>query len=114
MNQTKRRAAVPAVEVPGQLRTPEFLEAWAEWQAYRKALRKPLVSQSASAQLKRFAKVGAAAAVAMIRRSIEAGWLGLFAPGNQGAATRHVRPTAAFDDQAAGKATRDYSGSTAP
>jgi hypothetical protein len=75
-------AAVAAeVSFPGNLDTPSFRSAWAEWVAYRKerklAAYKPATIR---AQLAKLAEWGEGAAVDAIRESIRQNWQGIFEP----------------------------------
>jgi len=84
-NQRKRRAkrsGGPFLgnELPPALDVPDFLTAWDEWQTHRREIRKPLTPTSVKRQLATLADQGPTVAVAMIRKSIERGWTGLFAP----------------------------------
>lgn len=83
-------------DIPAALDTPAFREAWAEWQAHRKDLRKRLTARSAAMALRRLEEMGAEAAVAAISHSIAAGYVGVFAdPSYKPAKTSAAEPPAA-------------------
>ena len=52
--------------------------AWGEWKAHRREIKHPLKPSTIKAQLSKLSCLGPDWAVATIRRSIEAGWQGLF------------------------------------
>ena len=68
--------------LPDRLKTEAFTQAWREWVAYRKEVRKPLTESTAKRQLKKLDAAGERTAIAMIEQSIEHGWQGLFEPKN--------------------------------
>lgn len=68
----------PVGQIPEALDTPAFRDAWGRWAKFRREDRHALTPSTAAAQLKKLAKVGSEAAVAMIDQSIEHGWQGLF------------------------------------
>jgi hypothetical protein len=84
-----RGKAAAGVEVPKELDSEEFKEAWARWTDHRKELRKPITPSSAAAQFKKLASWGVARAIAAIDRSIEAGWQGIFEDNQTGRATNN-------------------------
>lgn len=63
---------------PEQLNTPAFRSAWDEWVAYRIERKKRLTKSTAEKQIKKLSQYTADDAVAVICRSIEMGWIGLF------------------------------------
>ena len=67
------------VVIPENLKTPEFKAAWADWLEHLKQKHKNPTSLAKQRQLKKCEKMGSAAAVKMIERSITANWQGLFA-----------------------------------
>ena len=70
-----------SIELPVELRTPDFETAWAEWIVYRLNLKaKALQPDSWRLQLATLATWGPQAAAAAIRESKRNGWTGLFPP----------------------------------
>ena len=68
------------VVLPSELDTPEFADAWAEWEQYRREAKKTLTPTTVKRQLAMLTKLGSDFAIEAISQSIEAGWVGLFAP----------------------------------
>ena len=68
------------VVFPPDLDTPDFAEAWAEWEQYRREAKKALAPTTIKRQLAMLDKLGSDFAIESISQSIEAGWTGLFAP----------------------------------
>lgn len=68
------------VVFPPDLDTPDFAEAWDEWEAYRRETKKALAPTTIKRQLAMLDKLGSDLAIESISQSIEAGWTGLFAP----------------------------------
>jgi len=66
------------VKIPDKLNTPEFLQAWEEWQTYRKQRRQTLTAFSIKKQLEFLSSIGAKDAVISINESIKNGYTGLF------------------------------------
>jgi hypothetical protein len=79
-----RRAAPlhPEMEIPAipkTLDTPEFRAAWAEWQAYKRELKKPLTASTVKHQFRELTALRSVHhAVASIHQSIARSWQGLF------------------------------------
>jgi hypothetical protein len=67
-------------DLPEELDTQEFRQAWQEWQQFRKDIKKKLTPLTVKKQLKQLAGYGPAGAVASVNRSIANGWQGLFEP----------------------------------
>jgi len=67
-------------EIPSTLATPEFVEAWADWCAYKRERGQTLRSRTAKAQLAEMNGWGESVAIAAIRKSIVKGWTGVFQP----------------------------------
>ena len=67
-------------EIPPTLSTPEFIEAWADWCAYKRERGQTLRSRTAKAQLAEMNGWGESVAIAAIRKSIVKGWTGVFQP----------------------------------
>lgn len=68
----------PLPPLPAELDTPEFGDAWSEWQRHRSERRSKLTATAAKRQIKMLAEMGVERAIACIRHSITNGWLGLF------------------------------------
>ncbi len=83
--------------IPEELKTPEFIASWGDWENYRKERRKALTPSSAKRQLKMLAEHSASEAIAMIERSIRNGWTGLF-PGDK---PKSPEPTNSIDAEIA-------------
>lgn len=79
-DKARRKTAAVVADIPSELDTKRFREAWGEWLAYRKASRKTLAPQTAKGQLKKLASWGERTAVEAIANSITQGWTGLFQP----------------------------------
>ncbi len=80
--QRKAPAKPDAVVFPESLRSEEFKAVWEEWTQHRAEIRKKLTPSTIKAQLAKLAKLGSASAIAVIHKSIEQGWIGLFEPKN--------------------------------
>jgi len=69
------------IQIPANLQTSRFQQAWSEFLDYRKAGKfKPLQPASIKAQLKNLAEMGHDAAIEAINQSIANGWQGIFPP----------------------------------
>jgi len=66
--------------IPDSLKDREFIEAWHQWERYRKEIRHSLTKSTANMQLKKLNSFGLEKAIASIYQSIEHGWIGLFEP----------------------------------
>lgn len=82
----KRRIKKPPTpfSVPDSLKHPRFERAWADWQAHRAEIQKPLTPTQAAKQLEQFAEWGAPRAVAAIEHTIAKGWQGIREPERNG------------------------------
>ena len=69
-----------SVFIPRNIDTPDFREAWKDWEQYRKEIKKKLTPSTMKSQLKTLAKWGETKAIMAIRKSIDSGWTGLFEP----------------------------------
>lgn len=76
--QNKKKNPLPPI--PEKLDAPEFAEAWSDWMAYRREIKKPLTSHSLKAQLAKLSDWGVPRSVAAIRHTIAMGWQGLREP----------------------------------
>ena len=72
------------VEIPVALNTPQFAEAWANWEKHRKEIRKPLTRQSVKMQMRDFERWGVDRAIAAIEHTIKKGWQGIREPEQTG------------------------------
>lgn len=66
------------VEIPSELRTREFIEAWARYVAYRIELKKKMKPSTQRAALAKCERAGAQASIDAIEESISNGWTGIF------------------------------------
>lgn len=71
------------VEIPSDLDSPEFLEAWQRWIEYRRTINKSLKDVGAKKQLEEFSKAGVVASIKAIDESIKQGWTGVFPSGRK-------------------------------
>jgi DNA-binding transcriptional regulator YhcF (GntR family) len=72
------------VVLPPELDTPEFAEAWAEWEQYRREKKAKLTPTTVKRQLAMLTRLGSDFAIEAISQSIEAGWTGVFPPKQNG------------------------------
>ncbi len=75
----------------------DFAEAWANWEAFRKEIRKPITPTIRRVQFQLILKMGKALAIEAITQSINSNWSGLFAPkthgnGNGSVSTNGAKP----------------------
>jgi hypothetical protein len=96
-------------EIPLMLDTPEFRDAWADWQTARKEQgRKALGPTGAKQQLNKLAAIGSDRAIAAIRHSIANGWQGIFEEKTNGSGINGVHSgsgrVSAWDRRAAAAA----------
>ncbi len=82
-NDPKERYSPPTP--PRKMTPPPELDAetWEQWEQHRKALRKPLTPQARALQWKKLAEWGWEHQRAIIERSIERGWQGIFPPDHE-------------------------------
>lgn len=80
LRKKRSRASPKWPEVPRQLQTPAFYQAWQDWQDYRCERKSKLTASTARMKMKKFAKWGPEKSVVAICNSIENGWLGVFEP----------------------------------
>ena len=78
------------IKPPEKLNTPKFIEAWQKWEKYRKEIKKKLAPSTIKEQYAKLSKYDVDIAIAMINKSIEKGWIGLFEPKEDDKA---VKPT---------------------
>lgn len=67
-------------EIPPELETDAFRDAWQEWYDHRRRIKKPLTPKSVSRQVKQLADFGHDVAIRAIHQSIDSRWQGLFYP----------------------------------
>jgi hypothetical protein len=78
--QTPKPKPAPKTEpdIPENLNTPEFLEAWEAWKADRRERKKPMTQHAQELALKDLSTyLGPQRAIERISRAIQAGWQGL-------------------------------------
>ena len=66
------------IRPPESLNTPEFIEAWREWETYRKQKRQKLTPMTIKKQYSFLAEHNVDTAIEIINQSITNGWTGLF------------------------------------
>ncbi len=77
----KAAPAEPLPDLPPELAgSPEFREAWREWQEHRRQKRQPLTATAAKHQLRNFQEWGVARALSALRHSLANGYQGVFEP----------------------------------
>jgi uncharacterized protein YdaU (DUF1376 family) len=84
-------------DLPDDLDTPEFREAWLEWVKYRKKIKKPFPPASAPAMWRKVQEAGVQAAIDGFEVSMANGWQGTF-------------PKKKSNDQRHEKRDREFSG----
>lgn len=98
----KQKAPQAAVVFPPALDVPEFREAWAEWEKWRRTeKKKPLTVSSRKSQLALLETFGAEKAIRSIESSIRGDYQGLFDPDGKTNA-RKTQPGAVHDPATAG------------
>lgn len=85
------------VDLPEDLDTPEFREAWLEWVKYRKKIKKPFPAAAAPAMWRKAQQAGVQAAIDGFETSMANGWQGTF-------------PKRKANDQRHEKRDREFSG----
>jgi len=73
-------ASASVSDIPSELNTPEFQQAWENWQQHRKEIKKPLTVKSVEMQMKEFMAWGPSGAVEAIEHTIKKGWQGIRRP----------------------------------
>jgi len=66
------------VIIPDQLNTPDFIQAWDDFQEHRKEIKAKMTPRAANMQLKKLAEYSPDVAVKMIEQTIANGWKGIF------------------------------------
>lgn len=78
---------------PPSLDTPEFRQAWADYKAHRRESKmKPLGATATKTRLAELERLGPAASVEAIRRSIANGWAGIFPDNGNGSSAKQAEP----------------------
>ncbi len=72
--------AIQEIQLPENLNTPEFLEAWESWKRHRTEKRKNLTPESVRKQYAEMSGWGPDRSIAAINHSIAKGWQGIFEP----------------------------------
>lgn len=75
---TKKKNPPTPPEFPKNLDTPEFRQAWSDWEQHHREIKKKLTPLAVKRQLKILESYGLPDAIAMIEQSISNGWQGLF------------------------------------
>lgn len=60
--------------------SPDFAEAWHNWESFRVEIKEPLTPTARRIQFKKLKAWGQACAIESIEQSINSGWRGLFEP----------------------------------
>jgi len=76
-------------ELPVELDTAEFKQAWLDWVGYRNSIKKPLSPASAPAAFRKAIEVGAEAAIKGFETAMANGWQGAFPSITSTQATKH-------------------------
>lgn len=79
VQKNKKKSPLPP-SIPEALNTPEFLQAWNEWQEFRRQKHATLTALSMHKQLSQFSEWGIARSIAAIEHTIRKGWQGLREP----------------------------------
>jgi len=91
----KNSVAASPLELPAEIDTPAFREAWERWQQHRREKRQPMTATASRQQLKKLAAMGETRAIAAIDDSTASGYTGIFeqkTTGNtHGIALQHTR-----------------------
>lgn len=84
-------------QLPETFHTPQFQAVWKEWTGFRREIKKKLAPSTVKEQLKTLVEFGHDNAIESIRRSIQNGWQGLFAPENRAGGGRARTPSRSWD-----------------
>ena len=95
--QKKNKKTPLPPSVPGPLNTPEFCQAWSDWQDFRRQKKKPLTSISMQKQLAQFVEWGVPRAIAAIEYTIRKDWQGLREPDEESSTSVARRSTPRAD-----------------
>jgi hypothetical protein len=72
------------LEFPSELDSPQFREAWIDWEQHRKEKKKPITPTSRKRAMKRLAPLGIEMACHWINNAIAQGWQGIYDPSGKG------------------------------
>jgi hypothetical protein len=102
-----KEAQAPAPSAPLPFASPDFSEAWTDFQKHRTEIRKPLKPTSSKAALRELQAMGEPRAIAALRHTVAKGWQGIREPEHAAAhaingANRHQMPEATAEDHAKG------------
>lgn len=96
----RRERGEESLSLPAKLDTPEFRQAWTDYKAHRRESKmKPLGATATKTRLAELEKMGPAASIEAIRRSIANGWAGVFPENGNGSTAKASREC----DRCAGK-----------
>jgi len=96
-------------QIPDQLNTEQFLQAWSDWLTHRTQKKKPLTELQAKKKLAELAEMGSERATAAINHSIGQGWQGIFEPkANQNGQQQSVQSRPAGDPRGNYAAGEEY------
>jgi len=86
------KPTLEVVEIPDNIKTNEFMVAWEDWYAHRRASKmKKWTPQTAKATLAKLSGWGPKEAIQSIRNSIENGYAGLFKPNKANSGRNHMK-----------------------
>lgn len=75
-----RSRSLGMADLPENLQTKSFLNAWGEWEQHRKEIGHSLKPTTIAKQLKKLSTWGPERAIAALNHSMENGWHGIFEP----------------------------------
>ncbi len=76
----KEPSVEPSSTLPLPFNSPDFAEAWEQWENHRREIRKKLTPTAIKSQFALCLKIGKADAIEMLQNSVRNGWTGLFEP----------------------------------
>ena len=71
------KTSTDSVTIPDSLDCPQFRQAWTDFIAHRKEIKKPITQRAQAMTLKRLSKVSTSEAIEAIEASIANGWQGV-------------------------------------
>ena len=98
----------PVVSIPASLDSPDFREAWADYQAHRREIRKPLKPTGLKSCLKTPGGDGNRPVCRALRLSIANGWQGVFEPKDTEQAHARAGEAVSDEDKAADAFKRQW------